>query len=515
PGAALGRVDLYVSNSDLILHPMADARKVVIHSEGSDQNFVTFSDFAANEVIRSLVLTGAAAVTFDCHPGFKALSSINASSATGTVAGTLNSSALFQYEGSSGKDQLAIDALGGDHNIPPRRSMGDGEPGGQALSGAITHLDLGKGADLINAIGYDLNGDAVAIDGGSGFDTIMMDGSFSNAFGAIKHVEKLVVSVAAGVFSLKDSGVREFTFLNGTSFFTSLDGLHSGATINFIKSQSEIINVLVDGANISTTDTLKVNLIAPTAQNASGSMVIGSFTNGLKAIGLSHLEIDSTSLGSTFDNWLSLGSVGNTKNPLSITISGDHQLFLLSSDDAKSYIQHLTVDNSAGVDLSGLTRGVQSFDPGGATIIGGVADDVLVGGDGNDLIRSGAGANNVISSTGADRIWLKANSGLDILTFTNIDTSVAQDGIDAVHNFGAFDTIDISALVNSVLFEGNFDSFAEGEAALSTSVSSAFFNKASNTLYVDVDHDGTILSLHDLGVRLIGVSSIQSFNLLD
>jgi Ca2+-binding RTX toxin-like protein len=260
---------------------------------------------------------------------------------------------------------------------------------------------------------------------------------------------------------------------------------------------------------------LKVNLIAPTAQNASGSMVIGSFTNGLKAIGLSHLEIDSTSLGSTFDNWLSLGSVGNTKNPLSITISGDHQLFLLSSDDAKSYIQHLTVDNSAGVDLSGLTRGVQSFDPGGATIIGGVADDVLVGGDGNDLIRSGAGANNVISSTGADRIWLKANSGLDILTFTNIDTSVAQDGIDAVHNFGAFDTIDISALVNSVLFEGNFDSFAEGEAALSTSVSSAFFNKASNTLYVDVDHDGTILSLHDLGVRLIGVSSIQSFNLLD
>jgi Ca2+-binding RTX toxin-like protein len=336
--------------------------------------------------------------------------------------------------------------------------------------------------------------------GGSDFDTISIDGAAPNLSTAVTNFEQLYVKNAIGTYDVERMGFRNIIVTSATGP-ASFQHIASGTTFGIDGDIPTFLTAEVNHADTSHSESLRLLL--------SFSATLGSAGAGFLAPDLSNLEIVSFSSAHT----MYLGTVGSASDGCSVTISHDQKLTLIASNASTSYIDTLTITNTAGVDISGLADGNQAFVSTGATIIGGDGDDVLIGGAGNDKISTGGGDNTVYGSLGTDTITLTASSGIDTLIFENFSQSNTA-SLDTVKNFGAFDGLDFQTLVSSGNFYGDVNGLATGVAHLSSSVSTAFYDTANGILYVDVNHDQQIDNSHDLTIFLQGVATVSGGQLI-
>lgn len=474
-------LDVTLSSSQVFLHNDVDAAAIHLHSKGGSLN--GFGLYPQNDYgnVHSLTVDGAGDLNLSVMVLYGNLHVYDASGATGAVDASIGGKQLNKVAGSAGNDSLYIDSLGG-----TRRHAAS--------------VKLGAGDDVINLAKGVPDNRLHEIYGGNGLDTAIVDGAVKRFSGIFHDFEGLNIYKPTWNYDLKGAGFVDIRLMNEAGEVT-LNHVASGASVSLFESQDDLLAINVEGAEHSKTDELSLSLY--------GGVTIGGIEGGLQLAGLSNLEIHS--YGN--ENVLYLESAGTETDPVAISIGGDAGLTLRAAAGAYSFISHLTITNTKGVDVSALELGAeQAFLPEGATITGGIGDDILVGGVGNDTINTGGGNNTVYSSHGIDHINLGFNTGADVLIIRGILNSPV-DNPDIVTNFSALDTIDVDDLVTSISFGGNFSSQSAGLASLSAAHSVAFFRSDTHTLFVDVNHDGAIDVDHDMAIKLEGVTALSSWNI--
>lgn len=411
---------------------------------------------------------------------FRHLDSFDSTGMSAIVWSSFGGEELDSVKGGSGTEIIDISEIGGSTSSKAK-------------------VTLGGGHDYLT-LKFALDSATQQYDGGKGTDTITLEGAAANLNDAATNFENVHVNHASGLYDV--AGMKLVNFLLfSTSTAATIDGLADGATLGIYQDVTTFMTVNVADAGLSATESMRLLL-----QNSAD---LGTAVAGFMAPELSNLEIDCYSS----DHTMYLGSVGSASNGATIEITGDTRLTLRASNASTSYIDTLTIASDAGADISGLADGTQAFVSTGATIAGGSGDDVLVGGQGADAISTGGGDNTVIGSLGADEVTL-LNGGLDVLVFTSqAQSSFGLQG-DTIANFGAFDIIDISAIVSDATFAGNFSDHTTGLAALSSSHASAYFNTVSHTLYIDLNHDKAMGGPTDMEIELAGVAIFDDSQLL-
>jgi Ca2+-binding RTX toxin-like protein len=458
-------------------------RHLYVNSDGTTENYLSVDPVMNTHFIRNLTVTGTQKITlYNSSDAYLHLQSYDASGMTGTTWATIGGKGLHDVTGGSGGDALDIKSIGGSENSP-------------------AHVSLGGGVDYLT-LDYAFDPQTQRYNGGKDFDDIILNGSASDLNHAAKNFEEVDVRSSAGLYEVNGMKLVNF-MIRDASAATTIDHLSDKATLGFYTDTAVFVTVNVVHAAGSTTDSLRALL-----QN---STTLGTQSAGFMAPSLSNLQIDCYS----DDHVMYLGSVGSSTDSTYVHITGATHLELHASNASSSYISELVIDNgTAGADIAGLADGTKAFIDTGATITGGDGDDVLVGGDGADTISTGGGNNTVHGSLGADLVTLTANSGADLLAFESMGQSSYGSGQDTVDHFGIFDGIDIGAIASDVSFAGNFATYAAGNAALSSSHASAYFNTADHTLYIDLNHDKAFGSLVDMAIHLNGVDSFSGANLI-
>jgi S-layer protein len=459
-----------------------EARTVVVDSLGKSggkgENEAEFNPTDPHSAVRHLVITGSFGLTlYSPTNSFDRLVDYDASAASGTVFARIGGQHLSSVIGGSGTDSIVLDSIGG-------------------TSSKHAAVSLGDGYDYLTLTFSGVDATTQRFNGGSDYDAISIDGAAPNLSTAVKNFEELYVKNAIGTYDVEKMGFTNIIVTSATGP-ASFQHIASGTTFGIDGDITTFLTADVNHADTSHSESLRLLL--------SFSATLGSAGAGFLAPDLSNLEIVSFSSAHT----MYLGTVGSASDGCSVTISHDQKLTLIASNASTSYIDTLTITNTAGVDISGLADGNQAFVSTGATIIGGDGDDVLIGGAGNDQISTGDGDNTVYGSLGSDTITLMLNHGSDKLIFDDFSQSNTA-SLDTVKNFGALDALDFQALVSSGNFYGEVSGFAAGVAHLSSTISTAFFDTANGILYVDVNHDQQIDNSHDLAIYLQGVVSLTS-----
>jgi hypothetical protein len=480
-----------LTNFDITLKNGADfelsgtaifADNLNITSTGQSENYLEFLPGMHLDGIRNLTINGTQNITlYTQSDAFLHLQSFNSTAMTGTIWGKIGGADLISVLGGKGAEIIDIVSIGGTAQTPAK-------------------VSLGGGHDYLT-LKYAFDAETQSYNGGSGFDTLTLDGAAADLASATKNFETVGVHNASGVYDVTGMALVNF-MLFSTTTATSINGLADDATLVVYDDVSTFLTVNVADAVSSTTESMRLLV-----QNSS---TVGSAIAGLAAASLTNLEIETFAE----NNIVYLGTVGSATDAASLELSGDYHFELRASNASTSYIQNLEITNSTGADISGLANGTQAFVSSGATITGGAGDDVLIGGAGADTISTGGGDNDVLGSLGADAVTLMSNSGLDTMVFTAQAQSAFGSGHDTVHNFNTFDAVDISALTGTATFGGNVADNSAGLATLSASHAVAFYNTSTDTLYVDLNHDQQLDATHDLQVYLENLATFSSSNLI-
>ena len=389
---------------------------------------------------------------------------------------------LTRIVASSGSDQLWLEDIGG-------------------TAGDKAQLTMGDGDDNLYAYNLALDSTTQFYDGGDGYDLVWATGNIQNLSTLFSRFEALLVTSATGTYNMAGTDFVTAWFFNATAGAVTINHMASQGKLIFSADPSGSVTVNVENAVASTTDSLMMILAGP-------ATTFGNPATGLHAVSLSALDIHSDNSNSTV--YLSaVGAVGDTAE---LTISGTHSMTILASAGADLFIDKVTITDTEGVNLLHLVDGDSSFSASGIFIFGGAGDDVIIGGTGADFMTTGSGSNTIYGSLGIDDVTLNTAGGSDSLIFTNKNQSLLNSG-DIISNFNAFDVIDISAVVSSIVV-GNATSFANGLALLSTVHSVAFFDQSSHKLYIDVNHDGALSAGVDMEMELVNLSTFNSSSLI-
>ena len=459
-----------------------NAKNFAISSTGDTENIMQVVSGAHIGDIQNLTISGTQDLTlFSGANPFLDLRTYDSTGMSASIWIKIGGSKLHQVTGGKGTEYIDINTIGGS----------DASPAIVKLGGGNDYLTLHYAFDAATQHYY----------GGSGVDTITLEGAAANLHEAAKSFEDVSVNHASGLYDVQ--GMKLVNFLLYTiSTVTTVDHLNSGATLGIYADSPTFLTVNVAHAASSTTDSLRLLM-----QN---SATLGSSAAGFMAPELSHLQIDCYS----GDHVMYLGSVGSASDNAEVEITGAKHLELHASNASMSYIDNLVITSSAGADISHLADGAQAFVNTGATITGGGGDDVLVGGDGADTISTGDGNNTVHGSLGADIVTLTANSGLDMFVFDSQAQSSYGSGHDTINGFGTFDGLDITALGINVTVADDVANNTAGIATLSASHATAFFNTTNHTLYIDLNHDKQLDAAHDMQIQLNGIDHFPDANLL-
>ncbi|MDB5525631.1 MAG: hypothetical protein JWM58_3394 [Rhizobium sp.] len=474
-------LDVTLSDSQVWLYGEVATATIRVHSDGVEANTLGLYPSGGLGNTHRLTVSGTADIDLAMMVSYDNLHTYDASKASGAVTVAIGGEELQTVKGSRGDDDMHLGALGG-------------------TQAHKTQVLLGDGDDVVHLNGAFLDGRKHAIFAGDGENTVLVYGAIKHSLGLFHQFERIYITDAAGSYDLKGSGVMDVR-LFGTPDDITLDHVNSGSNITLAKDQTAPLEVNVTNAMASTDDQLYMSLIGPTT--------FGTFTEGLSAPGLSNLSVYGQNGLSIF----MLDGVGSQSDPLQLMIGGSSEVDAAATKGSTNFISKITITNVVGANISGLEWSEQAFVDTGATIIGGAGNDVLAGGAGGDIISTGAGDNEIYGSGGVDAINLTLNSGLDVIIFDHESESSYGAG-DMVAGFGSFDAIDIGGAVDSVTFMGNVTSLSGGLATLSESQTRAFYETATQALYVDVNHDGILDAAHDMEVTLVGVSSISGFNLV-
>ncbi len=353
----------------------------------------------------------------------------------------------------------------------------------------------GSGNDSANfSLGF---GAGDSFDGGDGTDTLGLTNAIATGGlgGTTTSVEALNITTAgAGTLDAsKFAGVTRFTYDEGLGAATTVIKGTTGQTVEVDVNPGANQNLTYTLATNGTADVVTIEL---DDIKAAGSQVGTISVREAETLNVS-FDDDATDLKSTV-----------TLNNLTF---GDAKSIVLSGD-AETTIKGFTHDPIVAGTASALT----TFNASGMTDhltltgLGAVlskAGSTITLGSGKDTITNGTGV-------GADSITL--GSGKDTIAYTALAQSSAA-AVDTVQDFKqGEDVIDLFGLGigSSKQFIGNFGTFgsAQGATKAFDGVVEAVFQSDTNTLWVDLNDDGT-LNANDLQVVLKGVTTLTTADL--
>jgi hypothetical protein len=419
------------------------------------------------------------------------LTAIDGGGATGSMTATVDSANDADVTLGAGDDNITHDSLGANDTV-----------------------DLGEGEDTLEAAEAGLI--ASSANGGiNNVEIIEIQNTFSNT----------IADAVNGFQADNFPGATTFQLESGFNDGTVINDLAPGQRVDLeAKSVGNTLN-LDDAAFTNADDSFTIGVGESDGQNGLGASAgtVDFSSNATEMVTIdSRGDNDTVNTPDADQNVLSVFNGGLE----TLMITGDEDLQLqvnwtqgaassLTAIDASAANGDLDLDEvlyEAGSSVS-VTGG-----SGGDILAGGANDDTIVGNAGNDLIGAGAGADTVDAGEGDDNAFAGAGAdtftlgaGADGYWLTQVSDSQNGGGQDTVTDFtSGEDQIYVRSLManngyaaGQFAFVGSFGSFGAAQGAVfnGSGILQSVFDTSTNTLYFDVDDDGT-LNNNDVAVIL-------------
>lgn len=336
-----------------------------------------------------------------------------------------------------------------------------------------------------------------SFDGGAGIDTIVLTNAQATGttFGSLVNVEQLEVSNIA-VTSTIDmdnfSGVNKVIYSKGVTAANT-------ATIADASNDITVEVVSIPSSN----GTLDVKLKTDTASDTVNVIVdkvtaVTEAFNTIKADTAETLNLTVNDLTTdAITGKLTLGTLSaQAAKTVNVTATSDLQISAVNNP-VNSVLTLLDASTSTGkLTIAGLNTAAA-----GATIKLGSGDDTytVATSNGADTITLGAGKDTIIYNAVAQSNGVKFDTITDFVSGTDKINLAAFAGADASSDF-----------------VGSYNTYGDAVAALKGKagavVPSSVFDASSNSLWVDVDGDGSLTAV-DFRIKLDGVTAITAADL--
>lgn len=374
--------------------------------------------------------------------------------------------------------------------------------GGLTVTAGVADVSVtgGAGDDKVTFTGSFTSADS--FNGGAGRDTVVANmaeytatvASVTYAAAAkLSNVEIIEIAdqLSANFDASKITGEDTYTLSAGFATST-ISGVTSGTTFNLNAASAgqtltvptaTSLNLVIGSLGTPTVPVDGIGNVGTIAAAAATSLTVAS--NGISAVA------DSTK---TTANTLALTAAAAT----SVTVTGNEDLTLTMTGTALK-----TFDASA---TTGQNNYAVTF-ASGATISGGSGTETIGGSAGADVITGGAGNDSITGNGGADTIT--GGAGNDTFAYAALADSSGTT-VDTITDFtSGADKFSFTALAASVgrtaitLKGGSAANFGSAQAAiaLNSGVTQVVYQADTNTLWVDVNDDGT-LNANDLQIKL-------------
>lgn len=382
-------------------------------------------------------------------------------------------------------------------------------------AGGSNTINTGAGNDRVNMGGALDKNDK--LDGGADTDTVSVTNLFNiDVVDApmLTNFEILAFTGAAtGILNVNGTGVsattlptsiNTFNFEGGLGGNVSLTNLQDNVTVNMSGNPAGN-NLTLDHATDTSTNVLNFGwkgaadqvlgtLTAPDAETINFNIDETAAGKGLTINTLNAPDLNGATVNVTGDGNLTIGDAaasGLTKVDAS-TSTGDINIAGIFGDVVNNGLQDAFKANS---DIT-ITTG------GGADRVTGANTAGK-----SDTINTGAGNDVIVATTGADTMTL--GDGKDVVGYSALNQSSGAT-IDTVTDFvSGTDQFDFSQLLGAnATFVGNLATFGAAQGAVNNGGAvEAVFQQDTNTLWVDVNNDGT-LNANDLQIKLTGVTTL-------
>lgn len=467
--------------------------------------------------------------------GSDALTSLDASAATGNLTMTDLGSKLVSVKGGSGNDKISLGVA--KYTIDTGAGNDVVTLTGALAAGSV--INLGAGNDSLLSTGGSVAASTTTattvIDAGDGFDTV--SASLLNAAnaGQFKNFEALDLSTAPANFAL------DFNLVTGSTITgLTLSAGAGGATLNNVKAG---VGLSVAGQNTGTTTINVANATA--ADNVFGVTFNGAAVSGAAAevanvkagtVALNGVETVNIASTGAANTWNSIALTDNSLK--TVTITGDKNLDLTfvgtngtnaSSGGGVKMIDGsaatgrlninttgVTADSAAtGLTVKGGTAADTIILAGKATVDAGAGNDIiqvsaaggtLTGGAGNDTFKVGAA---VVAATGTVETPTAPTEASSVLT--TITDLTAGDKIDFGLTAAKFGSTKVE-LGSSVT--GLLEAITQAAAVVNTEATVTWFQYGTDTFVVaDKGTDG--FGAGDIVVKLAGLVDLSAATMTD
>jgi Ca2+-binding RTX toxin-like protein len=424
----------------------------------------------------------------------------NASLAIPVILGDNNANTI---NGTSGDDMIF--GLAGNDGIHP--GLGNDT------------VNAGDGNDIISFSGGRLNA-ADKIDGGAGFDTVLLNGDYTGA-NAVSFTSTTMVNVekiAVGAGSSYSLTTNDATVGSGQTLTVDASALGASNSLTFNGAAETNGSFVITGG--AGADSLTGGAGNDTINGGAGNDVfhpgLGNDTvnagdgNDIISFGGGRLNAADKIDGGTGTDAVLLGGDYTGGNAVSFTATtmvnvekiavGAGSSYSLTTNDATvASGQTLTVDGSALGSSNSLTFNGAAETNGSFVITGGAGADSLTGGAGNDTINGGAGNDGIHPGLGNDTV--NAGDGNDIISFSG-------------GRLNAADKIDGGAGFDTVLLNGDYTGANAVSFTSTTMVNVEKIAVGAGSSYSLTTNDATVGSGQTLTVdaSALGASNSLTFN---
>lgn len=539
--------------------------------EAGEVETLTVTTLTAGDLV-TLNLSGDGNIDITNNITSTVLTSVDANTATGNVAVRVNNSASVDTNangiadtgdvvksvtllGGSGDDTLTINTVLGNDSVNAGAGNDTVVTGGgmDTVDGGAgnDNINVGSGNDVVDAgAGNDIvtaGGGDDSILGGDGDDTLIannggvlegvdtLDGGAGNdtfqfSFGTTPTTEGITsadvvrggdgtdtVEIVTAGATLNDSIYNNWSSVEGLKLAAGTNNI----TVNAIAMAAGLQTITTGAGNDTVnvgegfSSALTIDLSADGDDTVAASLATGTIT--IKAdtndIDTTDTITGGTSTADTLELKADNGTAdlnGMTKvEKVTITagtVVTDDATVVVGADSVIDANGTLTVDASALTDAAAQLKYIGTAVTTASktqNVTGGAGSDTLIGGAGNDLLNGGAGDDSIGGGTGKDT--LTGGAGSDSFFYTASDVGGAA--TDTITDFvKGTDKIAYNAAVTYV---GEFSNFGAAQGAISVAGSiEAVLDKSTNTLWIDVNNDGT-LNANDVQIILEGVTDVD------
>jgi len=446
---------------------------------------------------------------------FAAVASVKTGSGVDTVTldDTNSTTTVFSLETNAGNDIINIaDAKEGS-------SVGAGAGDdqitiGTAGSAAVTSVDAsyvivgGDGDDTITVMA-DVDTDSILV-GGEGSDTLVLSDTDGNDFSdntnfSLSGFETINIStLTSGTIKMSAAqfaGENSFK-LSGNAVADEMHIANTGTAGTTIDAS----NITHDATQASTLRLEGKALLADTVMGSAkddiivatsgGDTIDGSTgTDTFLAASLAAATVEGAGTGTSTGAVINLGGTTAVTNTAVLGASVGYTGNSVTSVAAGEYAYVHAASAAINSNVKGSITNVENVTgTGGADyIVGTNGANVIDGGVGNDTIIAGLGGDTITGGAGNDTIDLGASDAAQ--DFVRLESSVANNGIDTISNFGTQELITLdksdyslngtatadsanTAIAGATYYEG-----AAGSAVAATAYDVIVLNAAS---YADV-----------------------------